>query len=183
MYFFMGLMACYAGWQIWLMFLKLDSDRYPMKTYGDIAYRIYGKYTRHGFNLLQSVQLLFNVGVIIIVNGYGLSQVTKSKLCFSVCVVIWPIVGFVLGQIRTLAKFGHVANFAIWLNIAVILMTMGIAAKYGPNFAVALAEYSIPKGPILHTTLVPSGSTFVGQVGAAMQIVYAYGEQPSMSTA
>jgi len=30
MYTFMGIMAFYAGWQIWRMFLKLDSDRYPM---------------------------------------------------------------------------------------------------------------------------------------------------------
>lgn len=28
MYTVMGAMAFFAGWQIWRMFLKLDSDRY-----------------------------------------------------------------------------------------------------------------------------------------------------------
>jgi hypothetical protein len=95
------------------MFLALESDNYPMKTFGDMGFRIYGKETRHGMNILQSIQLLFNVGVIIIGNGQALSQMSKYKLCFSICCLIWPLVGFVMGQIRTLAKFGRIANFAI----------------------------------------------------------------------
>lgn len=116
-YILMGIMAFYAGWQIWRMFLALDSDKYPMRTFGDMGFRIYGKETRHGMNILQSIQLLFNVGVIIIGNGQALSQMSQFKLCFSICCLIWPLVGFVMGQIRTLARFGHIANFAIWINI------------------------------------------------------------------
>ena len=77
-----------------------------MRSFGDMGFRIYGTYTRHGMNILQSIQLLFNVGVIIIVNGQSLSQMSKSKLCFSICVFIWPLIGMIMGQIRTLAKFG-----------------------------------------------------------------------------
>jgi len=175
MYFFMGIMAFFAGWQIWRMFLKLDSDRYPMRTFGDLGFRIYGTYTRHGMNLLQSIQLLFNVGVIILGSGQALSQMSKLKLCFSICVFIWPLVGMVLGQIRTLQKFGYLANFAIWLNVLVIFITMGVAAHSSPNYQAVFASFGIPQGPIFHTAWTPAGSTFYSQLTAAMNIVYAYG--------
>lgn len=167
----MGVMAFYAGWMIWRMFLKLDSDRYPMRTFGDMGFRIFGTTTRHGMNILQSVQLLFNVGVIILGNGMGLAQMSKFKLCFAVCCIVWPIAGFILGQVRTLQKFGFIANFAIWLNVLVIFITMGVAAHSLPNYLAS----GIPAGPIIHTVWVPSATTFDGQLNAAMQIVYAYG--------
>jgi hypothetical protein len=168
----MGIMAFYAGWQIWRMFLKLDSDKYPMRTFGDMGFRIYGTTTRHGMNLLQSIQLLFNVGVIIIVNGIGFSQVVKFKLCFSICVLIWPLMGFVLGQIRTLAKFGQLASLAIWMNLLVIFVTMGVAFHSLPNYAAFKGGNT---GPVIHTVWIPAGSDFNSQLNAAMQIVYAYG--------
>ncbi|QSZ34052.1 hypothetical protein DSL72_005632 [Monilinia vaccinii-corymbosi] len=175
MYFFMGIMAFFAGWQIWSMFLKLDSDRWPMRTYGDLAFRIYGAYARHVTNLLQSIQLLFNVGVIVISNGQGLSQMSKYKLCFSICILVWVLAGMILGQIRSLQKFGYLANFAIWLNVLVILMTMGVAAHSAPNYEAVFQSFGIAKAPIAHTIWIPSGSTFNSQLSSAMQIVYAYG--------
>ena len=95
------------------MFLHLDSTKYPMKTFGDIAFRIYGTAARHCVNVLQSIQLLFNVGVIIIANGQGLYQV-NNNICYVVCCVIWTALGACIGQVRTLQKFGWIANFAIW---------------------------------------------------------------------
>jgi hypothetical protein len=50
-----------TGWQIWTMFIHLDSDRYSLKSYGDVAYRIFGPWARHCVNVLQSIQLLFIV--------------------------------------------------------------------------------------------------------------------------
>jgi len=155
------------------MFLKLDSDRYPLRTFGDLGYRIFGTYTRHGMNILQSIQLFFNVGIIIIGNGQGLSQMAKFKLCFSVCTLVWALAGMIFGQIRTLQKFGHLANFAIWLNVLVIFMTMGDAAHTSPNWA-AFAP-SLKGTPIHHTVWIPEGITWITQLNGAMQIVYAYG--------
>lgn len=167
----MGLMAFYAGWQIWRMFLKLDSDKYPMRTFGDLRYRIYGTNTRHGMNILQSIQLLFNVGVIVIVNGQSLAQMAKYKICFSAAVIIWPVVGAIVGQIRKLSQFGYIASFSIWINFLVIIMCMAVAARTLPNYAVS---FSTP-APVVHTIWNPPGSTFISEVNAAMQIVYAYG--------
>lgn len=174
MYTVMGAMAFFAGWQIWRMFLKLDSDRYPMRTYGDLGFRIYGSYARHGINVLQSIQLIFNVGVIILGNGLGLSQMSKFKLCFAVCNLVWTLAGMIMGQIRTLQKFGHLANFSIWLNVLVIIMTMAVAAHTEPNYQ----YFEVPnfvQTPISHTAWIPSGSTFNDQLAGAMNIVYAYG--------
>ena len=69
-------------------------------------------------NVLQSLQLIFNVGIIILGNGQGLSQVVmfkvcfckvtvvymflREQLCFSVCNIVWMIAGrsrpYILGK-------------------------------------------------------------------------------------
>ena len=54
------------------MFLQLDSTRYPVTNYSDIAFRVYGPVARYVVNVLQSVQLFCLLGVIIIGNGQGL---------------------------------------------------------------------------------------------------------------
>ncbi|RAL61634.1 hypothetical protein DID88_002703 [Monilinia fructigena] len=150
-------------------------DKWPMRTFGDLGFRIFGTHARHAINLLQSIQLLFNVGVIVISNGQGLSQMSKYKLCFSICILVWVLAGMILGQIRSLQKFGYLANFAIWLNVLVILMTMGVAAHSAPNYDAVFQSFGIAKAPITHTVWIPSGSTFDSQLSSAMQIVYAYG--------
>lgn len=91
---------------LWRMFLQLDSDRYPLRSFGDIAFRVTGKFTRHVMNIVQSVQLLFNVGIIIIQNGQGLAQISKGSVCFIILCFVWAIAGAVIGQIRTLQNLG-----------------------------------------------------------------------------
>lgn len=93
---------------------------------------------------------------------------SKYKLCFSICILVWALAGMVLGQIRSLQKFGHLANFAIWLNILVILMTMGVAAHSAPNYDAVFQSFGIAKAPITHTVWIPSGSTFDSQLSSAM---------------
>lgn len=95
------------------MFLQLNSDRYPLRCYGDIAYRVAGSIARHTVNIVQSVQLLFNVGIIIIQNGQGLSQISKGSVCFIVLCFVWAIAGAVLGQIRTLRRPAWLVHAAI----------------------------------------------------------------------
>lgn len=80
LYTVFGALAGYTGWQLWRMFLMLDSNQYPMKTYGDFAFRIFGSFARHIVNILQSIQLIFNVGIIIIGNGQGIWQI--NGMCY-----------------------------------------------------------------------------------------------------
>lgn len=77
----MGLIAAYTGLLLWFLFLKVDSDRYPVKTYGDLSERVFGRWAYHLVNVLQSVQLIVNVGTICLSNGQSLSQISKGKVC------------------------------------------------------------------------------------------------------
>ncbi|TGO20543.1 hypothetical protein BPAE_0287g00120 [Botrytis paeoniae] len=106
LYTVFGGLAVYGGFLLYYMFLGLDSHQYPLRTYGDIAFRVYGAPVRHTVNILQSIQLLFNVGVIVVGNGQALSQVSKFKLCYAICCLVFALAGFFLGQVRTLQKFG-----------------------------------------------------------------------------
>ncbi|KAI9842947.1 MAG: hypothetical protein M1837_006684 [Sclerophora amabilis] len=164
-----------SGFLIWRLFLNLDSHQYPLKTYGDLFFRIYGKVPRYLANTLQSIQLVFNVGIIILSNGQGLSQVSSGKVCFSVLCVIWTIAGLLLGQIRTLQKYGWVANSAVWINILVIFITMGVVTHTEPNYTAGLASNNQPKAPVVHTAGPPSYSDFPNQVVGLMQAVFSYG--------
>ena len=69
-------------------------------------------------HVLQTLQLVFNVGIIILGNGQGLSQVVmfkvwfctitvvyvflREQLCFTVCNIVWMIAGpsrpYILGK-------------------------------------------------------------------------------------
>ncbi len=160
-----------------------------MRTYGDIAFRVYGTGVRHMVNILQSIQLLFNVGVIVIANGQALSQVSKFKLCYAICCLVFALAGFFLGQVRTLQKFGWLANAAIWMNVFILIMTMGVVAHSLPNYqgvaasaGAALGGDSVTQNPdgsfppiTTSAGLPPDSRGFVGAVDGLMQAVYAYG--------
>ncbi len=99
-----------------------------MRNYGDLAFRIYGKWARIFVNVLQSFQFFLNVSLLIESNGQGLGQMAAGAsgtgyLCFIVAEVIFMLLGFILGQIRTLQRLAWLANLAIWLNVIVIVMT------------------------------------------------------------
>jgi amino acid permease len=183
-------MAGYSGYLLWDTFLGLDSYEYPVRSYGDLAYRLYGPWFRHLCNFLQAVQLLLNVGLIVISNGEALSQATKFKLCFAVCCLIWAVVGCFVGQIRTLQKFGWLANAAVWINLVCMFITMGGAANTPPNYTGAsqAAGQSIGSGssvtpdpqtgaypPVMTTGGLPVSPNFYGSVSGAMQAIFAYG--------
>ncbi|KAI9172713.1 hypothetical protein HJFPF1_02225 [Paramyrothecium foliicola] len=185
-----AVMAGYSGYLLWDIFLGLDSYEYPIRSYGDIGYRLYGPWIRHLFNFLQAAQLLLNVGLIVISNGEALSQAAKFKLCFAICCLVWALAGFLLGQIRTLQKFGWLANAAVWINLICMFITMGGAANYPPNYTGAsqAAGASIGDGssiapdpqtgafpPVTTTGGLPPSPQFYGSVSGAMQAIFAYG--------
>ncbi len=94
-----------------------------MVSYGDPFFRVFGPWARHGINILQSIQLLLTVSVLILSNGQSISQVSKDNLCFIVCLIIFMAAGMIIGQIRTLQRFGWLANFAVWINLLIIFIT------------------------------------------------------------
>ncbi|EKG21088.1 Amino acid transporter transmembrane [Macrophomina phaseolina MS6] len=180
LYLVFAAMAAFSGVLLWWQFLGLDSDKYPVKNYGDLGFRIYGNWFRYIINILQSGQFFLGVSLLIVTNGQSLAQLSqgphgKKALCFTACLIIFTIAGFLLGQIRTMQKFGYVANIAVWMNLFVIFMTMGIVANSEPNYQAVFASYEIPKGPIKTSAGAPAGLTFVDNINGLMQAVYSYG--------
>lgn len=181
LYTVFGIMAAYSGMQLWKIFVGLDSTRFPMRNYGDVAFRIFGSWARIGVNVLQSFQFFLNVALLITSNGQGLAQMAQGEngkgfLCFIVAEVIFMVIGFILGQIRTLQRLSFLANIAIWLNVIVIIMTMAVVHEYPPNYEAVQASYpTITKGPVVTSANWPLSSTMNDKVTAMMNAVFAYG--------
>ena len=150
-------MAGYSGYLLWKIFLGLDSYEFPLKNYGDLAFRIYGSTFRYIVNFLQSVQLLCGVGLIVISNGQALSQISKFRLCYAVCCLLWALCGFGLGQVRTLQKYGWLANAAIYCNLLIIFITMGVMAHTPPNYEISVLGSA--GGAVNPDTIKPDPST------------------------
>jgi hypothetical protein len=93
-----------------------------MKTYADCFFRVFGRWARHFVNIMQAIQLLLTVAVLILSNGQSISQISKGNICFIVCLVIFMASGMVVGQIRTLQRFGWLANIAIWINVLILFI-------------------------------------------------------------
>ncbi|CAP95069.1 hypothetical protein E8E15_001408 [Penicillium rubens] len=180
LYTVFGAMACYSGLQLWRIFIGLDSTRFPLRNYSDVAFRVYGNWARIFVNVLQSFQFFLNVSLLTVTNGQGLAQMAVGAnghgfLCFIAAEVIFMVIGFVFGQIRTLQRLSYLANIAVWLNIIVIIMTMAVVHQYPPNYEASLTSYGTPKGPVKTSGYWPASSTLNDKVNAMMNGVFAYG--------
>lgn len=72
----MGAAALYTGLIIWRLFVRLDSVRFPVRTYGDLADRLFGAWARYLCTGLQSLQLIVNVSKFK--NSYYLESIITS---------------------------------------------------------------------------------------------------------
>ncbi|KAK3369668.1 transmembrane amino acid transporter [Lasiosphaeria ovina] len=197
LYTVFGIMSYYSGYLLWKAFLDLDSDKYPVRGYGDLYYRVFGPLSRHLINFSQGLQLLLFVSVLILGTGQAISQISKGPppdpndpnavpsngLCFVACLVITMSAGFILGQIRTLAKFSWLANIAVYINLLVIFICMGVAANSLPNFTATAGTFGpdFVEGPIRTFAGTPpdgfasGGSGFIGSLNGLNQAVYSFG--------
>lgn len=146
-----------SGWLLWTVFLGVDSYQFPATNYGDLAFRTWGRPLRHIVNFLQGLQLLISVGVIVIGNGQALSQMSKFRLCYAVCCLLWALAGFAVGQVRTLQKFGILANAAVFINVLIMFISMGVFAHSPPNYPISVLGSA--GGIVDPTTITPSNAT------------------------
>lgn len=182
MYIVMGFCAWWCGIILWKLFMQLDSARYPVKTYGDIGERVVGYPMRWTFNALQTLQLIINVGLICLTNGQALSQVIRgapgnANLCFSVCVVIFALIGMAFAQVQTFRGLGFAATTAVYQNIVIVIVSMAAIIKYGPYIAGAQASYGTDypynNQPVMTSAFVSYDIT--QKVNGLMNMVFAYG--------
>ncbi|KAI0182949.1 transmembrane amino acid transporter protein-domain-containing protein [Xylaria flabelliformis] len=132
-----GILSVYCGYLLWRVFMGVDSHEFPARNYGDLAFRAWGTTARHVVNILQAVALLLLLGQVTILFGQNISEMSRYRICYIVCPLIFVIVGFFLTQIRTLRSFGWLANFGFWFNILAIFISMGATAHNPPNFSIS----------------------------------------------
>ena len=187
LYTVFGFMAGYSGYLLWHVFLGLDSYEFPCRNYGDLAFRTWGTIARYLTNILQALALLLILGQVSIQFGQNISQVSKFRLCYIICPLLFVIAGFFMTQIRTLRNYGLVANLAVWLNLLVIFISMGVMAHSSPNYAISKlgssgatvnratitpdAQGNYP--PIVHYGGLPAAN-LVGSINGLLSGVLAY---------
>jgi hypothetical protein len=116
------------------MYLRLDSDRYPVRNYADLVEVVAGPVARRIATAGQSIQLIIIVAIVILGNGQSLFQITQSNLCFIVAVLIFGSLGMCIGQIQSLKSVAWVGSASVYLNVAVILISIGFFANSPPNY-------------------------------------------------
>ena len=107
---------------LWKIFLGLDSARFPMVSYGDTFFRVYGAKSRHFINVTQSIQQFMTVAVLTLGSGSLIGQLSSERICYVVCILIFAIVGCIAGNIRSLQRIGWLANASVWMNIVSFLI-------------------------------------------------------------
>lgn len=186
-YIVFGFMAGYSGYLVWRVFLGVDSYEFPARNYGDLGFRTWGTTVRYITNICQALGLLLLLGQVTIQYGENISQVSKFRLCYAVCPVLFVIAGFFVTQIRTLRSFGWVATFAVFLNLLAIFISMGVIANSPPNYAIAtlgsagsaVSAATITKNAdgvypaIIHYNGLPPNS-LVGSINGMLSGVLAY---------
>ena len=54
------------------------------------------------------------VGTICLGNAQSVEQIANHhKFCFSIAILMWALFGMVVGQIRSLQKYGWLANWCV----------------------------------------------------------------------
>lgn len=117
LYIVFGLAAALSGWILWQVFLGLDSSRYPMQSFGDTYYRVFGAKSRHFINVTQALQQFMTVAVLILASAQIIAQLSSESICFVACMIIVMVIGMVLGSVRSLQRLGWLCNASVWLNI------------------------------------------------------------------
>lgn len=141
LYVLFGVAAAFGGWLLNYCFCKVDSNNYPIRTYSDLAGRVVAPWFRYPFAILQFIQMILNCGAILLSTAQAVSQMLivnkgRDPFCFTVDILVWALLCMILGQIRSLGRFAHIANTAVWMNIAVCIITMVGVAVGGPYYGI-----------------------------------------------
>lgn len=119
LYVFMGAAAFYCGGLLWYLYVQLDSDRFPVKSYSDITERVAGPWLRIFVTWLVFIHMyvesmacvvrssltiprIVNIGTTSLSSAQSLYQLAKGHICFVVAIVIWIIVYVALFRSRRL---------------------------------------------------------------------------------
>lgn len=177
-----GIAAMASALMIWKTFLGLDSSRFPILSFGDPFFRLFGPRARIFINITQAFQMFCTVAVIIQGNAQIMAQLNGGNLCYIVVGIITVIIGVATCGLRALKHIGFLANFAVWINIVSFIIILVVAPKYGPDPTYALQTTLLKTAaPVATFWGVPPGeyqmqttNLFAAQFNGIDSIVYAY---------
>lgn len=177
-----GIAAGASGLMIWRTYVGLDSSRYPVLSFGDPFFRLFGSKSRHFINVAQAIQMFCSVAVVLMGNSQILSQLAEAKVCYIAIVIINLVIGMLSGWMRALKHVGWLCNFAVWINIVTFIIVMAAAGTHGPDPTIAF-QTTLLKNNDPVTTFVgtpparyqqQTTNMFAAQFNAIDTIVYAY---------
>ncbi|KAL6907234.1 transmembrane amino acid transporter domain-containing protein [Trichoderma evansii] len=182
LYIVFGAAAAFSGYILWKVFLGLDSSRFPMVSFGDTYFRVYGPFARHFINVAQAIQQFMTVAVLILGSGTIIAQLSSGAICYIACLVIFMVVGMVFGSIRSLHRIGWLANLSVWINIVSFIIIMVACANFPIDYpAITLSTRIKDIEPVVTFAGPPpdqyqqQATGFAGQFNGINQLVYSYG--------
>ncbi|UKZ83158.1 hypothetical protein TrVFT333_010963 [Trichoderma virens FT-333] len=182
LYIVFGAAAAFSGFILWKVFLGLDSSRFPMVSFGDTYFRVYGPFARHFINVAQAIQQFMTVAVLILGSGTTIAQLASEKICFIACLIIFMVVGMIFGSIRSLQRIGWLANLSVWINIVSFIIIMVACANYPIDYSAITASTRIKTIEPIKLFAGPppdayqqQATGFAGQFNGINQMVYSYG--------
>ena len=142
---------------------------------------------RYLINFMQAITLILITGASSLQYGENLSQVSKLRLCYAVCPLLFSIAGIVVTQIRMLKFYSYVAGFSVFSIWLVMLISMGIIGNSTPNYEIAafgsVGSYIDPTTvtpdregrypAIMHFSGIPDGN-MTAAINGLMNAILAY---------
>ncbi|SCU88501.1 LAME_0E00122g1_1 [Lachancea meyersii CBS 8951] len=141
LYVLFGIFAAFGGWLLNRCYCKVDSNNYPIRTFSDLAGRLVAPWFKYPFAILQFIQMILNCGVLLLGTAQAVSQMLivnrgQDNFCFTVDILVWSLLCMIVGQIKSLGRFAYIANSAVWMNIAICIITMVGVAVGGPYYGI-----------------------------------------------
>lgn len=181
-YVIMGIMAFIAGVNLNVLYLRLDSDKMPVRNYGYLVHRIWGWYGKVITDFFFIIQLIFQMGELLLTNSQSLGLIIdgsngggKHHVCFSVLVVIFMVINLLFSPMRSLKTISWLSMWSLFLAICAIIITTTFVYRSGTPYAQAAAAYgpAYASGPVITSAIVKGPLS--ARVNGIMNMVYAYG--------
>jgi len=190
-FFFLGMTATYTGFILLNLFLKLDNEVHPIRTFSDIAALTLGEWSRLAIAFLQSLQLILSVAVLILGEAQTLQDMLPSmtSVCFLVLTAGWTLFGMTVGFIKVFSHLSQFANWCIWINISICIVCMALGNNprtahydwcngvlwdnngnwYSLTFGIENLPANFPFGPVNPVISVSGGAALLTGAGGGNQ--------------
>ena len=183
-YVVMGVMAYLAGCVLSVLYLRTDSDRMPVRSFGTLTGRIWGFYGKLVTDFFFIVQLIFQCGLLLLTNSQSLNMIIdgsgtkpdgtpKHHLCFSVMIVVFLVINIGFSFIRSLKPIARMGTISLYLAIISVICCTAFIYVSPPNYEAAKEAFGTPKGPVVTGAFIALPLT--AKVNGIMNMVYAFG--------